>query len=128
MTATTTPALALQQHLRRVIDAAKELKLCPPGWGSHWGEAFCAMLLEQRTLEQWLKVTPEMIGVSRGVYYPLKRAGKAKQGWKPFYVAESEVDEDEWEQQKQAEETRLAQEQQQELTRQVNGTETGDRR
>lgn len=101
-----TPEQQLQSHLRLIIDQAKERKLCPPGWGSNWGEGMCKHLLTQRPLAQWLKVTPEMIGTSRSIYYPAKKAGQAPNGWKPWHIAESDVDEDEWELQQQEQEAK----------------------
>lgn len=68
-------------------------------------------LLTQRSLAQWLRVTPKMIGKSRSIYFPAKEAGRAPDGWKPWHIAESDVDEDKWEVQQQEQET--AQERQQ---------------
>ena len=73
----------------------------------------CRCLLENRTLEQWLQVTPEMVGESRGPYFAKPKAMRV-QGWRPWDIPECAETEDEWEARKQKEEAAEAQRQQQE--------------
>lgn len=118
-----TPAQQLQTHLKAIIDQAKAQSLCPPGWGSNWGAGMCECLLGQRTLAQWLAVTPEMIGQSRSIYYPAKKAGRAADGWKPWHIPESGINEDDWERQKQEQETKQERQQTAETLEHIHGTE-----
>ena len=110
----------LQDHLAMIIAEAKEQKLCPKGWGQHWGQPMCELLLEQRPLGEWLALTAEHVGLSRSTYFPLKAQKKAVQGWKPFYLPPAE-DEDEWERKKQEDEQTQQAEMFREQMGEING-------
>jgi len=95
--------MKLQSHLRSTIQAAWAANLCPETYHDYWSESMCRCLIRQTmTLEQWLRVTPEHIGMSVDPFEDAKAAGKAKKNqWKPWYIPKPVMSEADWVKQRQ---------------------------